>query len=153
MFTVEFLKKQKLEAMKTKNKAISNVVSGVLGDLQTKQTSEDGLVMAKKNAEGKNELMSVSAEEYVEYLLSKLVGSLTEAIKIYEKRGDTARKEQSSAELAYIQEVFFPPLSAQFIKEKADAFKAEGKNKGQFMTYMKENYNGRYNGAEVAKAF
>lgn len=153
MFTVEFLKKQKLEAMKTKNKAISNVVSGILGDLQTKQTSESGLVLSKKNAEGKNEVMPVSAEEYIENLLSKLVGTLTEAAKIYEGRGDTERKEQSLAELQYIQTVFFPPLSVEFIKEKAESFKAEGKNKGQFMTYMKENYNGRYNGAEVAKAF
>lgn len=154
MFTIEFLRKQKFEAMKTKNKAISNVVSSIIGDFQTQATTNEGIGFVKKVAGEKDPVFSpVTEEEYIGHLLSKMIKNLTESIGIYEKRGDTERKEQAQAEVDYIQSVFFPPLSVEFLKEKADEFKAAGKKKGDFMNFLKENYLGRYNGGEANKLF
>lgn len=148
MFTVEFLKKQKIEAMKTKNKAMSNVVSGVLGDLQTQKMKEEGLVVEKDNKRS-----PATESEFIENNIGKLLKNITGAIEIFSKRGDAERKEQAEAELKYIQETFFPPLSTEEVVSLIKEHKANGSVMRDFMTFMSANYQGRYNGKELAQLF
>lgn len=153
MFTVEFLKKEKVKAMREKNKAAASVVTLILGDLQTKRMTKEGVSLPKKNEAGVMAVVAVSDEEYIENLLSKLKNSITSNVKIYTDRKDQVSLDKANAEIAYISDTFFPPLSEDFILEKSAEFKASGKSKKEFMEYLKENYFGRYNGGFAAKSF
>lgn len=148
MITVAFLKAQKIEAMKTKNKAMSNVVSGVLGELQTQSMKEEGLVIEK---DGKK--VPATESEFIENNIGKLLKNITNAIEVFEKRGDKERKEQAEAELKYIQTAFFPPLSTEELQVLVTEQKSNGVAMRDFMSFMSANYQGRYNGKEVAQLF
>lgn len=148
MITVAFLKAQKIQAMKTKNKAMSNVVSGVLGELQTQSMKEEGLVIEK---DGKK--VPATESEFIQNNIGKLLKNITNSIEIFEKRGDKERKEQAEAELKYIQLTFFPPLSTEELQVMVKKHKEKGLVMRDFMSFMSENYQGRYNGKEVAQLF
>ena len=114
MFTVKELKAQKLEAMKTKNNAMKNVVSLALGDLNTALFgNETGKLMIN----GKE----VSEEQFLEMNIAKQLSSLEQTIKIYAERSDVANQEKAQSEISFIKETYSPVLTdEQVVEPNAD---------------------------------
>lgn len=69
------------------------------------------------------------------------------------KSSDEERKEQAEAELKYIQTAFFPPLSTEELQVLVAEQKSRGVEMRDFMSFMSANYQGRYNGKEIAQLF
>ncbi len=148
MFTVKELKAQKLEAMKTKNNAMKNVVSLALGDLNTALFgNETGKLMVN----GKE----VSEEQFLEMNIAKQLSSLEQTIKIYAERGDVANQEKAQSEISFIKETYFPVLTDEQVVEKCVAFKAENPEAKMkdWMTYLRENFFSRYDGKKASAVF
>lgn len=147
MFTKDFLQSQKILAMKTKNTAMKNVVSLAIGDLNTASVgSTQGL---------RNNGNIVTEETFLKLNIAKQLLSLKETIAAFQKRGDVEKIAALEKEVTYIQDTFFPPLAEDEIKVLFSEFKAanpEAKMK-DWMTYLRENYQSRYNGASATKLF
>lgn len=73
--------------------------------------------------------------------------------KMVKKSSDEERKEQAEAELKYIQTAFFPPLSTEELQVLVAEQKSRGVAMRDFMSFMSANYQGRYNGKEIAQLF
>ena len=148
MFSVNELKAQKFQAMKTKNAAMKNVVSLALGDLNTALMGNETGVLKVNGKE-------VSEEEFLEMNIAKQLTSLEQTLKIYTARGDVANQEKAQAEIDFIKSTYFPALSDQEIVEKCVEFKAaspDAKMK-DWMDYLRENFYSRYDGKKASAAF
>lgn len=149
MFSKEFLMKEKFEAMKTKNVAKKNVVSLALGDLNTASLGQGADVVLKVNGD------VVSEDKFLELNIAKQLSSLTESIQAFKQRGNTEKVAALEMEVEYIKTTYFPPLSTEDTDKMVKEFKEknpEAKMK-EWMTYLRDNYFSRYDGAYASKAF
>lgn len=139
MFTKEFLQKQKIEALKTKNTAMKKVVSLTLGELSTASLGKDALIWEKD---------VVTEEKFIENVLNQQLKNTTASYDIFVKRGDTERAEAVKAEIEYIKRTFFPELTTSELESLLETKKAENPalTKKDWMSFLLENYKGRYNG-------
>lgn len=139
MFTKEFFQKQKIEALKTKNTAMKNVVSLTLGELSTASLGKDALIWEKD---------VVTEEKFIENVLNQQLKNTTASYDIFVKRGDTERAEAVKAEIEYIKRTFFPELTTSELESLLETKKAENPalTKKDWMSFLLENYKGRYNG-------
>jgi len=139
VFTKEFLQKQKIEALKTKNTAMKNVVSLTLGELSTASLGKDNLTWEKE---------VVTEEKFIENVLNQQLKNTSASYDIFVKRGDTEKAEAVKAEIDYIKQVFFPALTASELESLLETKKVENPSltKKDWMTFLLENYKGRYDG-------
>lgn len=139
MFAKEFLQKQKIEALKTKNTAMKNVVSLTLGELSTASLGKDELIWGKE---------VVTEEKFIENVLNQQLKNTSASYDIFVKRGDTEKAEAVKAEVDYIKQTFFPALTPSELEALLKNKKAENPalTKKDWMSFLLENYKGRYDG-------
>lgn len=148
MFTVSDLKAKKLEAMKTKNEAMKNVVTLALGDLNTVLSgNKSGTILIN----GKE----VSESKFLEMNIAKQLSSLEETLKVYEKRGDVENIQKATNEINFIKETYFPVLTTEQIVAECEKFKLENPSAKMkdWMDHLRTNFFSRYDGKQASATF
>lgn len=148
IFTIQYLKSKKIEAMKTKNVALKNVISLILGDADT-LLKNHATYVNHKNEE-------ISEFDWIKSYLSKMLKNLEGNLSIYEDRGDVDSIEKTKAEIDCIRTEFLKPLTIDEVKDLLTFYLEKNPNDTKpsgFMAFLVDNVPGQYNGKEVVQLF
>jgi len=126
------IKKEYMKYRKEKVKEMISLYSTVIGEIEK---------VGKDN--GNRE----TTEEETIQVIKKVIKSLNETINIIEDRGaDSKEIEEYVLQVSELEKYLPKQLSEEELEKIINSLKEEGKNIGEIMKYLKENYSGRYDG-------
>jgi len=126
------IKKEYMKYRKEKVKEMISLYSTVIGEIEK---------VGKDN--GNRE----TTEEETIQVIKKVIKSLNETINIIEDRGaDSKEIEEYIIQVSELEKYLPKQLSEEELGKIINSLKEEGKNIGEIMKYLKENYSGRYDG-------
>lgn len=149
VFTSDYLKKKRIEAMKSKNIPLRNIVSLALGDADTMLKNFSTYV----DIEG----VKISENEWFKNHISKQLKNMTSNLKIFESRKDDENIEKTKNEINCIKTEFLKQLKEEeiaiMIEEHFKNNPNDLNSPKKFMDYLSEYFEGQYDGSVVAPLF